>query len=254
MLRYLEKLEIGLSSFSYEELTTSQAGELKKSFTDFKNDLENKVFGVPPLNELDAIFEEVGISSLPKESSSKTATHKSLKPIFVLLQQLESISIDKKQQELLSRLTEQIYFAFTQLSTPDLSENTNQIERRLQVQRRSKVDLCTLWEECMQQMDLLEEFVRLYKQNVLEFIGKIRINLQSQNYQGIDFSCQKLGSSLRMLKTLSLLEITEQMSLECKNDHDIKHLKFLYGQFLVEYPKVEELLDLELEMLRKKSK
>ena len=41
-MTYLEKLEIGLSSFSYEELGVVEAGKLKKSFEVFKMGLENK--------------------------------------------------------------------------------------------------------------------------------------------------------------------------------------------------------------------
>jgi hypothetical protein len=60
LLNYLEKLEIGLSSFSYEELGVVEAGELKKSFEIFKHGLEDKVFGVSELKHW-KIFTKMGI-------------------------------------------------------------------------------------------------------------------------------------------------------------------------------------------------
>lgn len=253
LLRYLEKLEIGLSSFSYEELNTREAGELKKSFDEFKNGLEDKVFGVPPTHELDVVFEEVGIQ-LPIDNETKpTDTLSELKSISSLLAQLEEMTLNQTQQNVLSKLKHHVQTLGQLNGLEDLLKDSGHLEESLKVQRKSKVDLAPLWEECMHQMDLLEELVRLYKQNLMEFVGRIRLNLQSKNFREIDFSCQKVSSSLRMLRTLSLLEITEQMSLVCKTDNDIKHIKFLYGQFLVEFPKVEELLDIELEMLQRRN-
>nr|WP_299338149.1 hypothetical protein [Allomuricauda sp.] len=254
LLRYLEKLEIGLSSFSYEELNTHDAGELKKSFDEFKNGLEDKVFGIPPMHELDVVFEEVGIRGSLKSDSSLPDSLSEINSIASLLAQLEEMTLNKTQQNLLGKLKHHVQVLGKLNGFQNLFNDSNNLEASLEVQRKSKVDLGPLWEECMFQMDLLEELVRLYKQNVLEFVGKIRLNLQSKNFREIGFSCQKVGSSLRMLRTLSLLEITEQMSLVCKTDNDLKHVKFLYGQFLVEFPKVEELLDIELEMLRQRNK
>ncbi|MEM9649683.1 MAG: hypothetical protein AAF969_14495, partial [Bacteroidota bacterium] len=70
LLTYLEKLEIGLSSFSYDELGTEDAGKLKKSFDDFKNGLENKVFGVSEMKQLDVIYEQIGITALPEQKDT----------------------------------------------------------------------------------------------------------------------------------------------------------------------------------------
>ena len=242
LLRYLEKLEIGLSSFSYEELSTSEAGELKKTFNDFKNGLEDKVFGVPPTNELSVIYEETGISKPKKENQSNY--EEVLEKINKLVQEFDVSGLSGKQKDALSELQRLTF----------ISEKVNHhdcVEKPLGTKDTERINLKPLWGECMHQMDLMEELARLYKQNIFEFVGKTKINLQSRNIRGLDFSCQKIGPSLRMLRCQTLLEITEQMSNACKSDNDLKHLNFLYNEFLDEYPKVELLLDKSMHKLRK---
>ena len=240
LLRYLEKLEIGLSSFSYEELSTTEAGELKKTFNDFKNGLEDKVFGVPPTNELDVIYEEIGISKPRKETD--TNYKEILLKINKLVQEFDVSGLSGKQKDSLREL--QRLTMISEKEYPDC------IEKSLGTKDIERINLEPLWGECMHQMDLMEELARLYKQNIFEFVGKTKINLQSRNIRGLDFSCQKIGPSLRMLHCQTLLEITEQMSNACKSDNDLKHLNFLYNEFLDEYPKVEQLLDKSMHQLR----
>lgn len=56
--------------------------------------------------------------------------------------------------------------------------------------------------------------------------------------------------SLRMMKTHGLVEVTQQISRLCKTDRDLKHLSFLYDQFLQEYPRIQKQIDFEMEMYR----
>ncbi|MEM9076262.1 MAG: hypothetical protein AAGC43_04440 [Bacteroidota bacterium] len=242
LLRYLEKLEIGLSSFSYEELSTSEAGELKKTFNEFKHGLEDKVFGVPPTFELDVIYEEIGISKSKKEG--QTDYKGVLEQVNQQIQDFDVSGLSNKQLNQLNEIRES-----TRLSNVSKT-GLNYIEKKLETKDNDRINLEPLWEECMHQMDLMEELSRLYKQNILEFIGKTKVNLQSRNVRSLDFSCQKIGPSLRMLHCQTLLEITEQISNTCKSDNDLKHLNFLYNEFLQEYPKVEKLLDKKIRLLR----
>lgn len=45
LFTYLSDLEVELSNFSFDELTSEEASELKKTYLAFKNDLEKKFFG-----------------------------------------------------------------------------------------------------------------------------------------------------------------------------------------------------------------
>ena len=85
MLTYLEKLEIGLSSFSYEELGVVEAGELKKSFEMFKYGLESKVFGISEMKQLETIYKNVGIQS----NDNKTLDKYDQDKISTLIKSLE---------------------------------------------------------------------------------------------------------------------------------------------------------------------
>ncbi|WP_190808660.1 hypothetical protein [Flagellimonas sp. S3867] len=265
LLTYLEKLEIGLSNFSYEELGTVEAGKLKRSFDQFKNGLEDKVFGVPEMEQLDVIYEQIGIES-PNRSTDNLLENEALaklgdSDLFIsLLSLLKKTNLGPKQQEIVNamtvvsqRLVKPDALASTQQfdKSNSSSSNTQRIERNFaSFLQTDKVNLKPVLTECMGQMELLEELIRLYKQNILEFIGSVKVHMQTKNFRGVDFACQKIQPCLRMMKTVSLLEITEQMINVCNTDNDLKYLKFLYSQFLVEFPKVDELVDFEIEVLR----
>lgn len=256
LLTYLEKLEIGLSSFSYEELGTEEAGALKKTFDTFKNGLEDRVFGVSEMKQLEVIYEQIGIQGtngnmLDKENT-KTPEEEEL---LALIHALEDTPLNKKQIEIIKKLkktSQKLTKKGSDKSSTQMATKTQKkIEKNLEsLLITQKVDLTVVLEECMGQMELLEELIRLYKQNVIEFIGNLKINLGTGNFRGVEFACQKVQPCLRMMQTVSLLEITDQMMTVCKTDNDIKYLSFLYDQFLVEYPKVEELVDFEIEVLR----
>ncbi|SNY99883.1 hypothetical protein [Flagellimonas pacifica] len=256
LLTYLEKLEIGLSSFSYEELGTVEAGKLKKSFDDFKTGLEDKVFGAPEIEQLEVIYDHVGIRSsmTPSNDLIKNETQ-DVNQLLSLVDLLEKTELTKKQKEIVKTLKSTSKQIQDRVETTEkngkIVSNALLIEKNMEsVLSTQKVNLKPVLTECMGQMELLEELIRLYKLNILEFIGSLKVHLQTKNFRGVDFACQKIQPCLRMMKTVSLLEITEQMITVCKTDNDIKYLNFLYDQFLVEHPKVEELVDFEIDVLR----
>ena len=166
LLRYLEKLEVGLSSFSYETLSTDEAGELKKTFNDFKSGLEDKVFGVPASHQLEVIYDEIGIQSpnTKTDSDSDGVAQK----VKALLQRLEATPLNTEQLEILEAL--KLLMVNKELPNAGLKV----AERKLENQNPDRVNLDALWMECMEQLDLMEELVRLFKQNIFEFIDKRR--------------------------------------------------------------------------------
>ena len=112
------------------------------------------------------------------------------------------------------------------------------------------MDLQPVLEECMGELDLLDELVRLYKQNAIEFIGKVKVHLGNQDMEQLEFATHKIKSGLAMMHTHSLYDIAAQMHKTCKTNEDIKHLEFLYDCFLEEYKKVEKAIDLGIAELR----
>ncbi|WP_411030805.1 ATP-binding protein [Spongiimicrobium sp. 3-5] len=117
--------------------------------------------------------------------------------------------------------------------------------------KTSKVNLANILKECQGEMILLEELVVLYKQNVLEFIGKVRLHLNNKNMEEIEFAAHKVKSGLAMMGAFSLHKLAAEIYNVSRTDKDARHLEFLYGCFLEEYPIVETAINAELEKLGK---
>jgi CheY-like chemotaxis protein len=105
------------------------------------------------------------------------------------------------------------------------------------------LDLKAVLEECMGDKTLLAELVRLFKQNCLEFIGKTRIALDHGDMESIAQGCHKIKAGLAMLKVHNLHKLVCQLQPACEQEPDVKHIKFLYGCFVEEFPLVSAALD-----------
>ncbi len=114
------------------------------------------------------------------------------------------------------------------------------------------VNLNPVMEECLGKTELLDELIRLFEQNILEFIGKTKMHLQSRNIQGVGFAAHKIKSSLKMLHANELIQVCEEMILECRTGNDLDRLKTLFEEFITEYPKVEMAIGLELKRIKYK--
>jgi len=193
LLTYLEKLEIGLSSFSYEELGVVEAGELKKSFEMFKFGLESKVFGISEMRQLENIYEKVGIQSLDNKPFTDINTG-----ISTLIKSLEATNLSEPQKNIVEELKKLVRNVqekpqYQTKNIDHMSTDFEFIEKSLQAGFSSqKIDLQPVLEDCMGQMELLEESVRMFKQNIFEFVGSAKVNLMNDNYVELELSCQKI--------------------------------------------------------------
>jgi signal transduction histidine kinase/DNA-binding NarL/FixJ family response regulator len=117
---------------------------------------------------------------------------------------------------------------------------------------QSDIDFSNVLKECFGDVNVLEELVRLYKNNAIEFIGKTKVDLKKSNFEGVRFNTHKIKAGLKMMKTFSLLRIVEQMNIICKEEEqDLKYLNFLYDCFLREYAIVENAIDNYVEKHKK---
>ncbi|MFS4491907.1 ATP-binding protein [Maribacter sp. 2308TA10-17] len=114
----------------------------------------------------------------------------------------------------------------------------------------TKINLSIILEDCLGQMDLLEELVILYKQNALEFIGIVKLNLENEDLEEVAFAAHKIKSGLAMMQSKSLYTIVEQIQKICKTNGDRKHLNFLHNCFVEEYPLVEKAIDEQIKALK----
>lgn len=114
----------------------------------------------------------------------------------------------------------------------------------------SSVSLSNILEECMGEIDLLEELVALFKQNTLEFIGKANIYIPQGNFTKLGFAAHKVKTGLSMMKAHGLYALVNKIVVCCKTNQDIKSIEFLYNQILKAYPMVEKAIDNQLESLK----
>ncbi len=136
--------------------------------------------------------------------------------------------------------------------SPQIQETPNYIEVKKDMVSSTQIDLTPIWKECMGQIELLEELLSLFKKNADEFINVVKIHLTNNAFEEIGLAAHKIKAGLAMLQTENLLEIIVQIQNSCKENIDKKHIEFLYGRFLIEYPLVESELGLALDKIKSK--
>ena len=120
-----------------------------------------------------------------------------------------------------------------------------------QTSSESTFNLNSVLKDCMGELELLEELIGLYKRNALEFIGNVKMKLQDGDREGVAFAAHKIKCGLKMMQTMELFSIVEQLNTTAKTTKDINHMQFLLNRFVQEYPKAEEMINEELGRLNK---
>ncbi|MGB5460545.1 MAG: response regulator, partial [Eudoraea sp.] len=128
------------------------------------------------------------------------------------------------------------------------SSNDNQVDISV---TDSSFDLNSVLEDCMGELELLEELIGLYKRNALEFIGNVKMKLQDSDIEGVAFAAHKIKCGLKMMQTMELFSIVEQLDTAAKTTKDENHMQFLLNRFVQEYPKAEKMIDDELRRIKK---
>ena len=281
----LSDLEVTLHKFSYERLNASEAQELKKIFERFSTELHDKI---QQESDEASIKEQKTVHKIEEEnieSKADTTKDPSQKEILALSLATNRFNAYLKESALSERQLAYInaILAATEIDTrvtndhsvPEVSSSyrdtdknssyknlktkamssadkrTSEIKKNTKLVNKelSKLDLKPLLEDCLGKKDLLEELIRLYKLNALEFIGQVKIHLQNLDYEAIRFASHKIKSGLRMMNTPYLLALAEQIEIGSKTDRDIKRLKSLFDCFVKEYPVIERAIDDEFKKL-----
>ncbi|WP_300025520.1 sensor histidine kinase [uncultured Maribacter sp.] len=113
------------------------------------------------------------------------------------------------------------------------------------------VDLNHLMKDCFGEIDMLNELVKLFKLNAIEFIGNVKIHLKTQNLKEIALSAHKLKAGFAMIKANGMRNLIVELESSCKKD-DFEKVKELYDVFLNDYPMLEDNLDKDLKLMNKK--
>lgn len=118
--------------------------------------------------------------------------------------------------------------------------------------KKDTVDMASVLKDCCGEVDVLEELIRLFKQNVYEFIGTTKIGLQQDTLEDVGFAAHKLKAGLRMLKLEGLADMMVAIQTSCERQEAIK-IRSMFEDFLKSYPEYEKEIDSAFEEIKKKS-
>jgi CheY-like chemotaxis protein len=109
------------------------------------------------------------------------------------------------------------------------------------------VNLDYLEAECMGDHRMLADLVQLFRNNLLEFAGRMKFYLQGDNLKAIEASTHKVLSGINLIGASQLLEVVEAIHRAASDLRDIGQVAGLYDEFLGLYPLVEEALQREMD-------
>ncbi len=101
--------------------------------------------------------------------------------------------------------------------------------------------------ECMGDFRMLSDLVRLFRNNLLEFAGRMKFYLKEGNLQAIQASAHKVISGLKLIEATELLRIVEAIHRSATETRDLAAAALAYEEFLICYPMVEQALEREMD-------
>lgn len=239
LLSQLSKLNRTVSEFSFEELTADEAKDLQRSFNQFRIGLENHIYGENTAPESDSLNKlNIKIGKIEFEAQhSKDCASIGADDFF-----LKTYTLDEFMTMELNNVEEgRKSIEFSQILKKDM----------IQTKENTKIELTHLMKDCFGELEVCNELVKLFKMNVLEFVGNVKLHLINNDLTGIAFSAHKLKAGLTMLKANGMRELIVELEKQCKANR-LNEVKKLYDIFLEDYPLLEQNLDKELALLNKK--
>ncbi|GGD38785.1 ATP-binding protein [Muriicola marianensis] len=153
-------------------------------------------------------------------------------------------------EELLDKLME---YGFAESGKSSLEKAATKENKAPAQDGNFQIDLTGMLEDCMGEVDMLEELIGLFKGNILEFIGRAKLHLKNRDQEQLRFAAHKMKSGLAMIQAENLLILVRQIQDHCLNDQDFDRMQYLYDRFVKEYPMVEFAVDRELTRLKKEN-
>ncbi|MCJ7466470.1 MAG: Hpt domain-containing protein [Maribacter sp.] len=105
------------------------------------------------------------------------------------------------------------------------------------------IELAAILDDCMGDMGLLEELIRLYKQNAVEFIGGAKLFINNGDFAQLKLAAHKIKCGLAMMHTYHLRDIVIEMHEQCETDKNLDRIKYLNNLFITEYLAAEKKID-----------
>ncbi|GGG44839.1 hypothetical protein GCM10011414_12970 [Croceivirga lutea] len=136
------------------------------------------------------------------------------------------------------------------LTTDNIPNTSNTKIIESQLVSGATVNILPLYKECLENADLLGEFLGIFEQNIIEFIGAIRVHTHEKNYKGIEFATHKIKSSLQLVHADGLFDLAVEMENLAKSKDKFETIKKVYHAFLDEYPQIQHQINTNLNLLK----
>ena len=133
-----------------------------------------------------------------------------------------------------------------------MTPNQNELLRKKMIEPKETtvLDLENLLNECFEEVDMLKELVQLLKNNVMEFVGSVKVSLKVNDMKSIALSAHKLKAGMAMIKAEGMRNLIVSLEAQAKNERPFE-VNELFESFLVDYPLLEHNIDKELERIIK---
>ena len=134
----------------------------------------------------------------------------------------------------------------------NMTPNQDDLLRKKMIEPKetTTLNLDTLLKDCFGEVEMLQELVHLLKNNVIEFLGNVKISLNVNDMKSVALSAHKLKAGLAMIKATGMRNLIVELEAQAKNDRPFE-VKELYAEFLADYPLLESNIDKELERISK---
>ena len=93
--------------------------------------------------------------------------------------------------------------------------------------------------------------VKLFRANMLEFLGALKTHLTLLDYEGIASCTHKIKASLKLVEAQPWLEKLEELQALNRSQTGVERMRHLYREMLEDFPALDGDLDLALDLIKK---
>ncbi len=113
------------------------------------------------------------------------------------------------------------------------------------------LNLKQILNDCMGDMEMLEEMTKLFRANLLEFLGALKTHLTLLDYEQIEACAHKVKAGLKLMEVQSWLSRVEELRELNRTQSGVERMRQIYRELLESYPSLEEELQQALEQIKK---
>ncbi|MDG1572944.1 response regulator [Robiginitalea sp. M366] len=113
------------------------------------------------------------------------------------------------------------------------------------------LDLQTLVDECDGDVDMLEELAELFKGNILEFLGRLKVHSATSDFLQIREAAHKVKAGLMLLGASHWIEAVSEIQQLSRAETGISRIIEIYTELTEAYPVLESSLHAAMAALKK---